>query len=70
MSRFDISAHRNEMDRMSRQRRRQFAIVQFLVALTFIASVGAVVWLIANPEQVGAFFGRIAAGFGSEVHRG
>ncbi len=70
MSRFDFSSHQAEMDRMGRQRRRQFAIVQFFIALVLIVSVGAVVWLLANPEQVGAFFGRIVAGFGSEVHRG
>lgn len=70
MSRSDFTAHREEMVRMRSQRRRQFAVVQFIMALMMIASVGAVVWVLANPEQVGAFFGRIVAGFGSEVHRG
>lgn len=70
MSRLDFTSHRDEMARMRSQRRRQFAVVQFVMALMMIASVGAVVWVLANPEQVAAFFGSIAAGFAAEVHHG
>lgn len=70
MSRFDFTGRRNEMDRMQRRVRRQVAIVQCLAAIMLVASVAAVAWLLANPEQIGAFFGRIVAAFGTEVHHG
>ena len=70
MSRFDFNAHRNEMDRMGRQVRRQVALVQFISLAMLIAIGSAGAWLLLHPEAVGSFFGRIAAGFGAEVHHG
>ncbi|KHA63408.1 hypothetical protein [Sphingomonas sp. Ant20] len=70
MSRFDFVGHRNEVDRMQRRLRRQVAIVQCLAVLMLIASAVAVVWLVSHPEQVGAFFGHIVAGFDAEVNHG
>jgi hypothetical protein len=70
MSRFDFNAHRNEMDRMGRQVRRQVALVQFISLVMLIAIVAAGAWLLLHPEAVGSFFGRIVAGFGAEVHHG
>jgi len=70
MSRFDFNAHRSEMDRMRRQVRRQVALVQIISVAMLIAIVAAGAWLLLHPEAVGIFFGRIAAGFGAEVHHG
>jgi hypothetical protein len=70
MSRFDFNAHRSEMDRMRRQVRRQVALVQIISVAMLIAIVAAGAWLLLHPEAVGSFFGRIAAGFGAEVHHG
>ena len=67
---FNFRSHRAEMDRMQRQVRRQVALVQIISVAMLIAIVAAGAWLLLHPEAVGIFFGRIAAGFGAEVHHG
>ena len=70
MNRFNFEAHRKEMDSARRSIRRQVAAIQIFVLIMLVMMIIGASWLLLHPEALGAFFGRIVAGFGSEVHHG
>lgn len=59
----------DEFDATRQQRERQAnGALLVIFALAAIMVTGAV-WLLCNPEQIGMFAGRIAAGFNAGVGR-
>lgn len=61
MDRFE--QHRRQMDDMRRSRERQMGALAAIIVAFWGAIICGAIWLLSNPQAVGAFFGRIYAGF-------
>lgn len=62
MMRDPFRDHRANMERMRRDRERMRVLFWILFALVAFGGLAFVTFLATNPEAIGVFFGRIAAG--------